>query len=171
MNTWRQELAALLREAPCRRPAALRRSLREDWLYATDLPAVTDAPALAAFREQAGKRGWRLEEQQGWLLLKQTVPGAPGNGYSGPFGPEAGSCLSLMRRHPDSGDTETAAERAVILLVKAGEEGPEAYETACAALHREWAERLRKGESLPSLEESFFRKIRDPEQQKEESAC
>lgn len=171
MNAWRQELAELLRAAPGRRPAALRRSLREDWLYATDLPAVTEEAALAAFRAQAAERGWRLEQQQGWLLLKPVFPGAPENGYTGPFGPEAGSCLSLMRRHPDAGNTETAAERAVILLVKAGEEGPEAYEAACAALHREWAERLRKGQSLPKLEECFFRKIRDPARQKEESEC
>ena len=42
------------------------------------------------------------------------------------------------------------------MLLKAGEEGPEAYERACGILHREWAAALRKGESLPDLTENCF---------------
>lgn len=159
MNTWRTELTQLLRETPCERPAALRRSLETEWLYATDLPAATDAAGLRTFRTEAEKRGWQLEERRGWLLIRPVVPCMPGNGYAGPFGPEARCCLSLLRRHPNPERTGEAAEPAALRLIKAGEEGPAAYEETCGALHREWAERLRTGKRIPALPEAFFREI------------
>ena len=40
INALRKELAALLDDSGARRKPALRRSLREDWLYATDYPVL-----------------------------------------------------------------------------------------------------------------------------------
>ena len=60
----------------------------------------------------------------------------------------------LLRSHDaPAGHDGEAAQR---LLIKAGEEGEKAYEEACAALHGEWAERLRKGRSLPDLDRRYF---------------
>ena len=56
----------------------------------------------------------------------------------------------------DTSEAEKAAETVRILLVKAGEQGPEAYEKACGGLHREWAQRLRKKQALPPVSLRFF---------------
>ena len=83
------------------------------------------------------------------------TPWAREGWYEGPFGPEADCCLSLLVRHPASaGEPSDKAQR---MLIKAGEEGEKAYEGACAALHREWAERLRKGDSMPDISQRYFR--------------
>ena len=59
MNKLRQELKSILGEIVTLRPAALRRSLREDYLYATDLPQIADESAIADFRTRAESAGWR----------------------------------------------------------------------------------------------------------------
>ena len=53
MNELRQELMQLLSGTESSRPAALRRSLREDFLYATDLPQAAGDSDVAAFRRKA----------------------------------------------------------------------------------------------------------------------
>lgn len=153
MNAWRKELSGLLARAGTARPAALRRSLREEFLYATDLPVI-DGQAAAAFAAEAEKAGWTVGEDGGWMQLDRTAGGRPEGAYGGPFGPEAGCCASLLERHPERGTADRAAEHR---LVKAGEEGFAAYEKACGEIHREWAARLRKGQLLPDLSELFFR--------------
>ena len=69
MNELRQEMMQLLSGTESSRPAALRRSLREDFLYATDLPQVTGDSDVAAFRRKAEECGWRTAEEDGWILL------------------------------------------------------------------------------------------------------
>ena len=158
MNTFRQELAELLKTVPGRRPAALRRSLEDGWLYATDLPQAADAAALSAFRIRAEALGWRTEDNGGWLQMTRPFSEPPEQGFTGPFGSEAGCCLSLLRRHRDrlAGEADQAQDIR-IRLVKAGEEGASAYEKACRQLHEEWAARLRRQETIPDIDERYFR--------------
>ena len=68
------------------RPPALRRSRREDWLYATDLPRTAERDQTEAFRKQAEKAGWRTEEKNGWIEM--DLPGAlpQDPGFRGPLG-------------------------------------------------------------------------------------
>lgn len=152
MNKLRQELQGILAEIPVRRPPALRRSLLEDWLYATDLPRAAEETAVAAFCRKAEEHGWRTAATDGWIQLDRIPEIIPEPVFGGPFGTEAACCASLLRRHPG----ERKAEREIRLLIKAAEEGKEAYEKVCAGLHREWASALRKGEALPALATAYF---------------
>ncbi len=152
MNKLRREIQEMLRNVPCWRPAALRRSQREEFLYATDLPGAADTKAVELFLQTAAANGWRTETAAGWIQLDRECSEPPDGGEPGQTGPEAHCCASLLRRHPGSG----RSERERRMLIKAGEEGPEAYEKVCAQLHREWAEAMRKGEPLPDISLRFF---------------
>ncbi|MBR6164526.1 MAG: hypothetical protein IKQ45_01205 [Clostridia bacterium] len=154
MNKLREELQEMLRKAGGSRPAVLRRSRRDDYLYATDLPLAAGKTTADAFIRTAEKAGWRTEVIDGWIQLDRESPRPPEGGFRGPYGPEAGCCASLLCRHAKSGGNPGSPERR--RLIKAGEEGAEAYEKACAAIHREWAEALRRGECLPDLDEEYF---------------
>lgn len=155
MNELRNALRTLLSGKPSERPAVLRRSVRTDYLYATDLPQTANREITEAFRREAESDGWRTAEADGWILLDLVPEKPPDGGFRGPFGPEAGCCASLLERHSE--EKGPFAERERRMLLKAGEEGPEAFERCCALLHREWAEKLRKGENLPNLEISWLR--------------
>ena len=128
MNNMRQEIRTIIEGTDSSRPAALRRCRREDWLYATDLPQAASGEAVDAFLRMMESSGWRAR-------------------------PEARCCLSLLQRHPDR---KGNAGHAIRMLLKAGEEGPDAYERACGVLHREWAASLRKGEVLPGMTTLYF---------------
>ena len=135
------------------RPAALRRSKRETWLYATDLPQAACEEAVLSFLHTVQSCGWKTRNEPGWILLDKVPETPPEGFYRGPFGPEAQCCASLLRRHPDR---KGNADRTVRMLLKAGEEGPDAYERACGVLHREWAAALRKKENLPGMATLYF---------------
>lgn len=152
-NALRTELSALLRAPEGSRAPALRRSLRADWLYAADLPVLYGGNLPEELLSRLKDAGWEAEPDGGWLQLRKPAPEPPEGWYGGSFGPEAACCLSLLeRQRPCDGDPEPAQR----MLIKAGEEGPEAYETACASLHRDWAECLRRGETLPDLSRRYF---------------
>lgn len=154
MNALRAELNRILAEAGCPRAPALRRSGEPGWLYAADLPGLCPEEETARVSEILAKAGWECKQENGWLLLAKCAPEPPEGWFEGPFGPEAACCESLLRRHPDAaGEGAEAAQR---LLIKAGEESPEAYEKACRHLHRCWAEKLRKGEKLPGIDIHYF---------------
>ena len=152
MNRLREEIRGLLSGADSARPAALRRSLREDFLYATDLPGTASGETVADFRQKAEEAGWRTVEADGWILLDR-IPLHNADSFRGPFGPEARCCASLLQRHPGK---RKDGDREKRMLLKAGEESPDAYERVCGILHREWAAALRKGETLPDLTEDYF---------------
>ena len=154
MNRLRREIRTLLDSAESDRPAALRRSRLEDWLYATDLPQAAQRKAVADFLRTAAETGWKTDERAGWILLDRTPEKPPEDGFRGPFGPEAACCANLLQRHPGK---RKNGDREARILLKAGEEGPDAYERACGSLHREWAAALRKGEALPDLAAEYFR--------------
>ena len=153
MNKLRQALNRLLAETATTRPAALRRSLREDFLYATDLPQIADEAVTADFCTRAEQAGWHTATEKDWILLDRVGIVSAEDGFSGTAGPEAKCCAVLLRQHPDG---RRPGDRERRLLVKAGEEGAAAYETACATLHKEWAAALRTGKALPDLTEDWF---------------
>ena len=144
----------MLSAAESRRPAALRRSLREEYLYATDLPQAAGEEAVSAFRREAEKAGWKTEEDGGWILLDRIPQKPPAEGFRGSGGPEARCCAGILRRHPGNRKDGTREKR---ILIKADEEGAEAFENACRALHLEWAEALRKGEPLPDIPAEYLK--------------
>ena len=152
-NALRRELGGLLAPPEGSRPPAIRRSLQAEWLYATDLPVLYGGSVPDSLADRLKAAGWESETENGWLQLRKPAPEPPDGWYGGPFGPEAACCLSLLDRHePGAGDPEPAIRS----LIKAGEEGPAAYEAACAALHRDWAERLRQGKPLPAVSRRYF---------------
>ena len=154
INALRKELTALLNKRPLHRTPAIRRSGQDEWLYATDIPALLSAEETASLREELDAAGWENTQDRGWILLRKEAAEPPEGWYEGTFGPEAACCASLLDRHP--GSPESNARAAERLLIKAGEEGPGAYEKACRTLHRQWAERLRRGEPLPSVSRRYF---------------
>ena len=154
INALRKELNSLTVLTDGGRKPAVRRSRRDGWIYATDLPSAATGEQLEeACRKLLGS-GWEYAAENGWMLLRKPVSVPPVDWFDGPFGPEAECCRSLLERHPDR---ETGPDqRAVCILIRAGEEGAGAYEAACRKLHREWAERLRKKLKLPDVSPLFF---------------
>ena len=140
----RETLRQLLDEVCCTRPPALRRSGEEDWLFATDLPQAASPEAVEAFRRAAEEADWRIGERPGWLLLDHDVIPPEGTFGASAEG-ETGCCLSLLLRHP--GGSSTEKERRA--LYKASEQR-DGLPRLMAAWHRDWAERLRRGEALPA---------------------
>ena len=142
MNRLREELLLRLRALPARRPPALRRSLRDDWLYATDLPQAADRESVRLFLEAVRGAGWRAEELDGWIELDQRLDRPPENWQPGPLGLETACCLSLLaRQHPDR---------------EGGEAGGATWEKACGEVHREWAARLRERKCIPEMDAGFL---------------
>ena len=153
-NALRKELTALITVRSMMRQPAIRRSSREEWLYATDVILLLSREERDLLQRELTADGWEYTEEHGWMLLRKTAEEPPENWYNGSFGSEAGSCASLLDRHKDK--TGQHAETVQRILIKAGEEGDRAYESACRALHREWAERLRRGEQLPAVSRKYF---------------
>ena len=143
----------MLSHAECIRPAALRRSLLEDYLYATDLPQAATADAVAAFRQEAEAAGWRTEITDGWIQLDRIPGSVDRDNLPGTAGPEARCCTSLQLRHPGKRKNGNREKR---MLLKAAEEGPGTYERVCGILHREWAAALRNREQLPDVPAEYL---------------
>ena len=154
MNQLRTQIRAMLNRCADGRAPALRRSRRPEFLYAADLPLSSSPEAVDRFLSLAREEGWKTETADGWVYLDRPVIRPPENGFSGPYGPEAACCLSLIRRHGKKAeDPEHSAEGS---LVKAGEEGSREYERVCGILHAQWAEALRNGEMIPDVDPGFF---------------
>ncbi len=143
-------MSALLSGMPVSRPAALRRSLKADWLCCTDLPACASPEDCERFRAAAEKLGWETAQENGWIQLRPPESCLPGDGPGRlPSGGE-GDCLrSLFLRHP--GFRLTREEK--ILLLKAEEASPEETESACRAIHERLARELRERGRRRSAEE------------------
>ena len=162
MNQLRKELNQILGALPVRRPAVLRRSRREEWLYTTDLPLAADQEPVDLFLSLVREAGWHAEIYNGWLELDRQLIQPPNGWIPGKPGAETECCLSLLRRkhpkrkEPDPEDAEKAAARNIRRLIKAGESGNSEWEGACAAIHREWAVRLREGRDIPPVDTGFL---------------
>ena len=107
MNELRLEIRELLAGTECVRPAALRRSRQEDYLFTTDLPEAASAEAAEEFRREAEKAGWRTKVTDGWIELDRIPETLPAGLVPDSPGPEARCCASLLRRHRDKGKTGT----------------------------------------------------------------
>lgn len=154
INALRKELNTLIAHDGDERKPAIRRSLREEWLYATDLPSAVNEERLESVRSRLAEAGWETMTDGGWLQVRKAATEPPEGWFDGPFGPEAGCCRSLIERHPER--RKEPDYRIEYLLIRAGEEGAGAYEAACRQIHREWAERLRKKQKLPETSVTFF---------------
>ena len=153
MNSLRQELRILLTDLKSFRMPAVRRSRREDWLYDTDLPALCGETELKRALSVLEEAGWETETEQEWLHVRKAAEEPPKGWFNGNFGPEAACCMSLLTRHSTCGEGKETVQ---ITLIKAGEEGEKAYESACETLHSCWAEKLRRKEKLPAVSRSYF---------------
>lgn len=153
-NKLREELLKICGRVKTRRTPAIRRSLRKDYLYATDLPQTAEKQAVADFLRMVCKNGWKASEEDGWIQLDKPVPIPPPGWDSGMKGPEETCCLSILMRH--AGRTDPSDGRTERQLVKAGETGAAAYEDTCRSIHAEWAERLRNGQKIPDVDPGFF---------------
>jgi hypothetical protein len=156
VNPYREELRNILADLETERPAALRRSRSERWLYATDLPMTASEDIMETFVTRAGQAGWTIEKEEGWFQLdrKVSVPLSGTVPAEWTACPAAACCRSLLERHRDRLTVSDGyAER---MLVKAGEENPAAYEEACRKLHARWAEALRCRQKIPAVHLTFF---------------
>lgn len=143
LRALRQEMQALLSAAQTARRPALRRSSVPWALLATDLPLLT--ADWADFARLVAENGWRVELQNGWLLLgKKPNPPKTPETLPDELG-EMGCCLSLLARHREAGETGDWLP----MLLKAEDAGSQALERYARALHRELAARLRHHEALP----------------------
>ena len=149
-NALRKELICLLGTEDGRKRPAIRRSLREEWLYAVYLHGTAAGDLSGKLREA----GWESLADGDWLQLRKAADEPPEGWFEGPFGPEAECCRSLLGRHSERRQEDD--QRIEYSLIRAGEEGQAAYETACRQLHHAWAERLRKGQSLPNVSLTYF---------------
>ena len=156
MNPYREELRSMLARLETQRPAVLRRSRSEQWMYATDLPLIAAEDTVESFSGQAQQAGWITGTDGGWLqldrMIREPAPGMIPEEWKSC--PAAGCCRSLLLRHrehliPSDGQAER-------MLIKAGEECPDAYEEACRRLHSRWAESLRMHYGIPAVHMSFF---------------
>lgn len=142
----RSAAAEWMRGIPVSRPPVIRRCDREGWLLATDLPLTAYPDDAARFLARAEAAGWRWRTaENGWLLLDawEQLPVAPRPDVL-PAG-ETGAALSLLIRHPGSADPAETVRQAA----KAAERGAAELARCCGALHRQWAECLRRHEELP----------------------
>ena len=147
INPWRKELQNLLDCPSLSRKPALRRSLREDYLFASDLPACASPANCAGFCIRAESAGWEALNVDGWIQLRRADGCLPEGWFPDTPEGEAACIRELICRHPGTAD----ASRELILLLKAREEGPRAWELACRRIHQDLARRLREGEPLPRI--------------------
>lgn len=156
INALRRELNTLTDRDGLRRKPAIRRSMRAEWIYATNLPETAGEEQLEAISEALREAGWESMTEGGWMQLRKAADEPPEGWFDGPFGPEAECCRSLLARHP--GRRRENDQRIEYSLIRAGEEGAETYENACRQLHHEWAGRLRKKQKLPDISPAYFSK-------------
>lgn len=144
LTALRVQVQTVLYAVPAKRKPALRRSDLPDALFATDLPLVAEEAAVEAFCTQMQQMGWRTGLHNGWLTLDGPVPVPEAVLPDAPVG-ECGCCIALLLRHPDA----APAEDVIRAVVKAADAGRQPFERLCAALHGEFAARLRRHEPLP----------------------
>lgn len=141
MKKLRAEINVLLQMVPTRRKPSLRRCAEPDFLFVTDLPMIAEEKDIYVFCSNAEAAGWSTRHEGDYLYLDR-IP-MPPEGKKRILSGERACCAFLMERH--AGTSQPDVE--IRAWLKAEETGRQ--ESLCAAWHREWAERIRKGDSLP----------------------
>ena len=155
LNVYRRELRMALDGLQVARPAVLRRSIRKDYLYSTDLPLAADQDSVRQFSDDVRRRGWRTETEEAWIHLDPPeIRKWPDSEGRMPECPESICCLSILQRH--SGHLTASDGSMERQLIKAAEEGPEAYEKICRRIHGEWAAALREHRRIPDIDPRFL---------------
>ena len=77
VNALRKELQILMQTKRTSRPPVLRRSLVEEWLYATDLPGVCSREEISLFQDQLTENGWEYTADGQWILMRKTAEEPP----------------------------------------------------------------------------------------------
>lgn len=144
LTSLRMQVQRVLYAVPAKRKPALRRSDTPDALFATDLPLVAEAEAVAAFRADMACLGWRCEERNGWLTLDAAVP-VPDAAVPADMAGACGCCISLLLRHPE----DAPADDLIRAVVKAADAGKQPFERLCGEFHADFAARLRRHEAMP----------------------
>jgi len=152
LKKWREELLQLMAESGYDRTPALRRSRKSDYLFATDYPCAAGSSCVAHFLNTAGKNGWHAAIEKDWIHLDRE-PVFEAADEPPAQTPEAVCCLSLLQREREKSPSDGSAER---MILKALEEGTDAYEKTCATLHARWAAMLRQKQPLPDVDKRFF---------------
>ncbi len=145
LDEQREGLASLLAEAGCDSVVPVRRAVNENYLLALPLPMRQTPEVCSRFRRMAELKGWRITEQNNWILLGREFP-SPAARDIHPEGECAAVC-SLLLRHPSGEKSVTLTN----LLLKAADENMDALETACAKIHSVLSSLLREGKELPDL--------------------
>ena len=154
MKKWREELFLMMSSAGYRRRPALRRSIRDDYLLATDFPQAADEQSVLSFLETARGNGWQADLSDGWIELSRTMDFNDAIDTPVFRHPEADCCLSLLIRHQEK--KESSDGRTEKTIAKAMEEGYSAYADACENIHALWAESLRISSSIPDVDIRYF---------------
>lgn len=144
LTALREAARERLAQIPVQRKPALRRTDNPDALLACDLPGVAAPEEVQAFTADMENAGWRIQQEDGWLLMDHDVP-EPAWAWPDAYPGEWGCCLWLLRRYPGK---DAPAEK-VRALVKAAEMGPGRVEWLCARWHGEFAALLREHQPLP----------------------
>ena len=155
MNAYRRELRTALDALQVTRPAVLRRSLRADYLYSTDLPQAADRDVVRRFSDAVRCIGWRTETDEAWIHMDPAdIRKWPDSEDKMPVCMESTCCLSILRRHsPRLSASDGSTERQ---LIKAAEEGRESYEKTCRRIHGEWAAAMREHRRIPDVDPRFL---------------
>ena len=146
-NPWREELRKLWEPLPLHRQPALRRSRLPEALFDLDLPCCSEASDCLFFIQNAAKGGWQIWKSDGWLHVWRPDAPLPEGWWTESAAGEAACLRHLLSCHSASGD----ATLEIIRLLKAREQGAEAWEATCGELHREFSLRLRHHLPLPAI--------------------
>lgn len=145
MKRFRVAFETLISGIPVRRKPVLRRADEPEYLFATDLPEVTEESDLKAFCLIAESKGWRIQKKGTWLLLDpgvedSTIPCTVSCS-------DAYACISLLERHHES-VFEPMWTRRILKSVEAGQKD---QEKCFSELHGMMSERLRRKMPLPYI--------------------
>ncbi len=174
LTALRGELRAKLEALTVPRCPVLRRAREDEWLFASDLPALAEAGALRVFLDSLRADGWSAAiEEDGWLRLDHALPLPEDlSPVTGLDANELDCLISLLLRHPSLTEDPVSLRR----LAKAREEGANALNRALAGLHGTWAERLRQDLPLPGAMLPYLMRMREsavsePLNPEEERSC
>ena len=146
LSALRQELNELLGAADTQRKPFLRRSLKEDFLFTTDLPRTADEAETSRVTDALTCAGWRVLRSGDLLELDRPISCPPMQALSSCGCADGLRLVSLLVRHPDGSGSDTLVRE----LAKAEECGGAKLDAWCARVYHDCASALRRHEPLPT---------------------